>query len=432
MSISENNTNGSRSASPQLDEYSEPGVSQMPPPANGSTNPEACDEAAAVPAAGFATRAGINAAGGIDKTKLIFLGGGLAAAVLFFVFTAVVGKSPKKQTAGKQTAPQANHVELKEQKGSVTPLMETVRTSTPDNASGQLAPADIRRTRSTDGGTASRANSVPALRQIAARPGAVDSLGNVPSFADTQQKWEEPQPYGEPTPTPASQSQQQNTLKEPSLIFVRSQIQSRTDATNNVNSDSDSAPLLEITPGTRIQAKLETQISSAVQAPVVAVVEYTYAIGDKIVVPAGARVYGQLQQADRSGLVSVKFDEIQLLDGAREKIDAIGTGLDLGPIKGNVFGKNTGKNFLVRAASGMGSVLAEIAGNNSSAAFSEDDILRERVAENIGTAGDSEVMNLNANSRVVVSVPADTKIYIVFTKQEQNSAQLHKIASVTQ
>ncbi len=432
MSISENNTNGSRSLSPQLDELSEPGVSHMPPPANGSTNPEVSDEPAAVPASGFATRAGINATGGIDKTKLIFLGGGLAAAVLFFVFTAVIGKSPKKQTAGRPTASQTTQVELKTQKGSVTPLMETVRTPTPDNASGQLAPADIRRTRSSDGSMASRTNFQLAPRQIAVKPAAVGSLGNVPSFADTQQKWEEPQPYGEPTPTPASQSQQQNTLKEPSLIFVRSQIQSRAAATNNVNSDGDSAPLLQITPGTRIEAKLETQISSAVQAPVVAVVEYTYAIGDKIVVPAGARVYGQLQQADRSGLVGVKFDEIQLLDGAREKIDAIGTGLDLGPIKGNVFGKNTGKNFLVRAASGMGSVLAEIAGNNSSAAFSEDDILRERVAENIGTAGDSEVMNLNANSRVVVSVPADTKIYIVFTKQEPNSAQFHKIASATQ
>ena len=190
-------------------------------------------------------------------------------------------------------------------------------------------------------------------------------------------------------------------------------------AAPKVNSDDDGTPRLELTPGTRIQAKLETQISSAVQAPVVAVVEYTYAIGDRIIVPAGARVYGQLQQADRSGLVSVKFDEIELLDGAREKIDAIGTGLDLGPIKGNVYGKNTGKNFLVRAASGIGSVLAEVAGNNSSAAFSEDDMLRERLAENIGTAGDSEVMSLNANSRVVVSVPADTKIYVVFTKHEQ-------------
>jgi hypothetical protein len=191
-----------------------------------------------------------------------------------------------------------------------------------------------------------------------------------------------------------------------------------------------------MTPGMRIQAKLETQISSAVQEPVVAVVEYTYAIGDRVVVPAGARIYGKLVQADRSGLVNVEFDEIRLLDGnrdeKREKIDAIGLGLDLGPIKGAVSGKNTGKNFLVRAASGMGSVLAEIAGNNSSAAFSEDDMLRERLAENIGTAGDSEVMNLNANSRVVVTVPADTKIYVVFTKhQEKNSAELHKFSPAT-
>ena len=189
---------------------------------------------------------------------------------------------------------------------------------------------------------------------------------------------------------------------------------------------------MDLTPGTRIQAKLETQISSAVVAPVVAVVEYTYAIGDRIVVPAGARVYGQLQQADRSGLVSVKFDEIELLDGAREKIDAVGTGLDLGPIKGNVEGKNTGKNFLVRAASGIGSVLAEVAGNNTSGAFSEDDMLWERLAENVGTAGDSEVMSLNANSRVVVSVPADTKIYIVFTKREQTPAGLHAAVPTVQ
>jgi hypothetical protein len=124
-------------------------------------------------------------------------------------------------------------------------------------------------------------------------------------------------------------------------------------------------------------------------------------------------------------LVSVRFEEIELLDGVREKIDAVGTDLNLGPIKGNVYGKNTGKNFLVRAASGLGSVLAEVAGNNTGAAFSEDILLRERLAENIGAAGDSEVLSLNANNRVV-SVPADTKIYIVFTKQAQTPSELHK------
>jgi hypothetical protein len=124
----------------------------------------------------------------------------------------------------------------------------------------------------------------------------------------------------------------------------------------------------------------------------------------------------------------VKFDEIELLDGQREKIEAIGAGLDLGPIKGTVYGKNTGKNFLIKAASGVGSLAAMLVGNNSSAAFSEGDLLRERVADNVGNAGDSEMMSLNATSRIIVSVPADTKIYIVFTKHEESQTGLHRVA----
>jgi hypothetical protein len=371
----------------------------------------------------FATRTAAKGAEGIGKGKLILLGGGLAVAVLFFVFTAVVGKSPKKLATVKQPSQQAKQAQPPQPKGSVTPLMDTVQTPAPDNSSGQLGPGDIRRTRILDNSSGGK--------PIAGKPVVASSLGNVPSFADTQQKWEDPAPYGG-SPTAETPQTQQNSLKEPSLIFVRSVTQGPVLAAQKVNADEDGTPRLELTPGTRIQAKLETQISSAVQAPVVAVVEYTYAIGDRIIVPAGARVYGLLQQADRSGLVSVKFDEIELLDGAREKIDAVGTGLDLGPIKGNVYGKNTSKNFLVRAASGLGSVLAEVAGNNTSGAFSEGDMLRERLAENIGTAGDSEMMSLNANSRVVVSVPADTKIYVVFTKHERTPSELHKIGPTAQ
>jgi hypothetical protein len=433
MNISENKRNGNRGVPIEVEEPTESGVSDAPPlPRSESTGSETKVGSASAPILGFATRTDAKGTDGIGKSKLALLGGGLSVAVLFFVFTAIVGKSPKKEMVGKPPTQLAKQEGTKQSKGSVTPVMETVRTPAPDNSSGQLGPNDIRHTRSSDGGAVTNATSGPSQRLATTKPEKVGSLGNVPSFADTQQKWEEPQPYGESLPPSTSQTQQQqNGLKEPSLVFVRSQVQNPVTAATRISSDGDGAPMLEMTPGTRIQAKLETQISSAVQAPIVAVVEYTYAIGDRIVVPAGARVYGQLQQADRSGLVSVKFDEIELLDGARERIDAIGTGLDLGPIKGNVFGKNTGKNFLVRAASGLGSVLAEIAGNNSSAAFSEDDMLRERLAENIGTAGDSEVMNLNANSRVVVSVPADTKIYIVFTKHEGNSTELHKVSSAT-
>jgi len=389
-------------------------------------------EQPAIGMSAFATRADKSGSEGLSKGKLLLLGGGLAVAVLFFIITAIAGHTPKKQIAAKPPSQQQKQAETKPTKGSVTPVMDTVRTAAPDNAAGQLGPGDIRRTRALTGSTALESNSNAAENPATAKPRAGRTLASVPTFEETQQKWEDPAPYGEASNQPTTQSQQQNTLKEPSLVFVRSVSQSSGGTLSNTSASVDATPRLDLTPGTRIEAKLETQISSAVLTPVVAVVEYTYAIGDKIVLPAGARVYGSLQQADRSGLVSVKFEEVELLDGARVKIEAVGTGLDLGPIKGNVYGKNTGKNFLVRAASGIGSVLAEVAGNNSSAAFSESDMLRERLAENIGTAGDTEMMSLNANSRVVVSVPADTKIYIVFTKHTENTAELHKIASVVQ
>lgn len=422
MDINGNSKNGSRGLPTEVAETNEPTASER-----FVQSPESVGrKEEADPGPRFATRTAVKGADGITKGKLLLLGGGLAVAVLFFVFTAFVNKSPKKLAAVKPLSQQSNQDKSKAIQESVTPVMDTVRTPTPDNTSGQLGPSDIRRTRSSESGA--------GMKPPAGKTAVASSLGNVPSFADTQQKWEDPAPYGgTPTgETPQMQQTSLNSLKEPSLIFVRSVTQNQGMAAPRASADNGGAPRLELAPGTRIQAKLETQISSAVLAPVVAVVEYTYAIGDRIIVPAGARVYGQLQQADRSGLVSVKFDEIELLDGAREKIDAIGTGLDLGPIKGNVYGKNTGKNFLVRAVSGLGTVLAEVAGNNSSAAFSEDDMLRERLAENIGTAGDSEMMHLNANSRVVVSVPADTKIYVVFTKHEQTPSELHEVAPTAQ
>ena len=375
------------------------------------------------PAESYATRADLKGAAGVEKSKLILLGGGLLLAVLFFVFTAVSGRSPgRRNLTAKQPSQQAQRSSTNPFQGSVTPLMDAVRTPSSDNSGGQVHAGDIKRTRSTTG------NQKP----LASRPTANSSLGSVPSFSDTQQKWEEPQPYGTPAPgSPAPLRQQQNALKEPSLVFVRSPQPNHPESSTAGTTTEDNAPVLDLTPGTRIEAKLETQLSSVVEAPVVAVVQYTYALGNKVVVPAGARVYGHLEQANRTGYVSVKFYELELLDGAREKIDAVGTGLDLGPIQGKVFGKNTGRNFLVQAASGLGSAAAMLVGNNNSAAFSENDMLRQQVAENMGQAGDSEIMNLAVNSRVVVTVPADTKIYVVFTRHEQTPATLHRVASNT-
>lgn len=375
----------------------------------------------AAPAESYATRTDLKGAAGMEKNKLILLGGGLLLAVLFFVFTAVSGRSPgRRDLTGKRPSQQPQQPNFNPFHGSVTPLMDAAPTPSSDNTGGQIHAGDIERTRST----------TSSHKPPASRPAANSSLGSVPSFSDTQQKWEEPRPYGTPAPgSPAPVQQQQNALKEPSLVFVRSPRQNHPESSTAGTTTADDAPALDLTPGTRIEAKLETQISSVVEAPVVAVVQYTYALGNKVVVPAGARVYGHLEQANRTGYVSVKFYELELLDGAREKIDAVGTDLDLGPIRGKVFGKNTGRNFLVQAASGLGSAAAMLVGNNNSAAFSENDMLRQQVAENMGQAGDSEIMNLAVNSRVVVTVPADTKIYVVFTRHEQTPATLHRVAS---
>jgi hypothetical protein len=317
-------------------------------------------------------------------------------------------------------------------KGSVTPLMDVVRKPSAEDTHGQLSPEDIKRTRPTDQGMRA-AQPTDNPRPISPIAGSENALSSVPAFSDTQQRWEEPRPYGaSPDVTPPKVQEQQNSLKEASLVFVRNQSPNVSSSLSIPSASNDDGPTLNLTPGTRVEAKLVTEISSAVSIPVVAEVEYTYAIGDQIILPAGAKVYGQLQHADRSGNVGVKFDEIELQNGDKEKIDAIGVALDMGPIKGTVSGANTGKNFLIRAASGIGSVAAALIGNNASASFSEADLLRERVSENIGNAGDSELINLSVNSSASVSVPADRKIYIVFTKHEQTPATLHKVPSTTQ
>jgi hypothetical protein len=119
----------------------------------------------------FATRTDARAAEGVSKGKLMLLGGGLAVAVLFFVFTAVVGKSPKKVTAVKPPSQQAKQEQTTSTKSSVTPVMDVPRAQAPDNTSGQLGPGDIQRTRSLD----DRTNAKP----FAVKPAVANSLGSV-------------------------------------------------------------------------------------------------------------------------------------------------------------------------------------------------------------------------------------------------------------
>jgi len=156
---------------------------------------------------------------------------------------------------------------------------------------------------------------------------------------------------------------------------------------------------------TRLVARLQSVVNSAIKTPIVAAIEYNYEKDGQIVVPAGAKVLGTLQQADRSGNVAIHFDALQLPDGATQKIDAAAMSLSFGPLKGNVSGRKTGTNFLVRTFTGLGTVATYLVGaggtNGFNGPLSESALLRDRLATNIGIAGDQELNSLAFNQNIV-------------------------------
>ncbi len=115
--------------------------------------------------------------------------------------------------------------------------------------------------------------------------------------------------------------------------------------------------------------------------------------------------------------MTIEFDSLMMPDGASVPIEGVATDLNLGPPKGKVIGKNTGKNVLVRSLSGIGEVGALLAGRGSlGQPLSEGDMLRERVSNNVGEASDEQISRLALTEHVVVTIPANTPIYVVLEK----------------
>jgi hypothetical protein len=235
-----------------------------------------------------------------------------------------------------------------------------------------------------------------------------------------------PPPPNPTTPTaraqaPAARSAEIKTdLKKPSLVFVRAveAVQSGTVEPQPVLVQGSSVTDLLAT-GTRLVARLESPVSSAVEAPAVAVIEYNYERDGEIVVPAGARALGKLEQANRSGYVSLHFDALQMPDGSTEKIDASAMGLNYEPLKGHVSGRWRGTRFLVESLTGLGTMASYLVGNSSSgfnAPFSSSAFLRERLAGNVAIAGQNELNEMTLNQSVVVTLPGGTRFYLVLEK----------------
>jgi hypothetical protein len=166
--------------------------------------------------------------------------------------------------------------------------------------------------------------------------------------------------------------------------------------------------------GSRLVARLQSAISTAVKAPVVAAIEYNYESGGEIIIPAGTKAFGELQQSNRNGNVGIHFHTLQMPDGTTEKIDAGSMSLAYSPLKGSVSGGNTVKRILVRSMTGIGTMAAYLVGGPGGfggigGQLDNSVLLRERIASNAGLAGEQEMQSLVTNENVVVSVPGNTR-----------------------
>jgi hypothetical protein len=155
------------------------------------------------------------------------------------------------------------------------------------------------------------------------------------------------------------------------------------------------------------------------KTPVVASIEYNYERDGMIIVPAGTKAFGDIQQASSEGYVNVQFHTLRMPNQREEKIEGSAVSLDQKPLKGVVSGKNTGKKLLSRTLSGVGTVAAYVVGAGGGGltrTVTGETLLRDRLASNVALAGEQELTSAAYSQNISVTVPANTRFYVVLQK----------------
>jgi hypothetical protein len=97
--------------------------------------------------------------------------------------------------------------------------------------------------------------------------------------------------------------------------------------------------------------------------------------------------------------------------------------LDHEPLEGEVSGENTVKKVLSRALSGIGTMAAYVVGAGGAGLnrpVTGGTLLRDRLATNIAQAGEQEFANAAYSENIVVTIPAQTRFYVVL---EENALE---------
>ena len=86
---------------------------------------------------------------------------------------------------------------------------------------------------------------------------------------------------------------QHEAMDEPSLVFVAKN-EARTTSAQLPSTASDISVGIGLPPGTRLRARLESAVSTAIQAPAIAVIEYNYEQDGESQVPKRLVISNQL------------------------------------------------------------------------------------------------------------------------------------------
>jgi hypothetical protein len=369
----------------------------------------------------IATRARLRAKQQFQQNRFVIVGAGaLIVALLIFVAMSIPHRSPKQKTklgtaAVKEEQAQTANTSVDR---SLFPITDSGRPSAKESNEGFLNEKDLERS------VTRRSHPTSIQPGPSNGPG---TLGSIPPFGPDQPGWQAPPYQAGAAPVGIDAADLGKTEREAtektSLVYVRTVSAPQTESQSRDKIDLIPEIGLGLSTGTRLRARLESAASTAVRAPVLAVIEYTYEREGQIIVPAGAKAVGRIQEADRSGYVRLEFESLIMPDGATVPIQAVATDLDVRPLKGKVEGKNTGKNVLVRSLSGIGEAGSLLLGRGSlNQPLSESDLMRERVSNNIGEASDEEISRMAITSHIVVNVSADTPIYVVLEQTPKPEA----------
>jgi len=349
-----------------------------------------------------------------DKTARLVIGFVGVVAVAFLMLVLFSQKSkPRLKKSGEanlgrpkvaETAPASNDSIVPG--GSMQPMQEDKRQP------GQVNAHDVENTKKVRTGSSDVVSN--------GTPNGGKNLAQIPSFPPAPSNGDNwtPPPYGQNRNEATTDKTVTDGLAKPSLVFTAGGEKS-----SPVVSGGNIAPRLDLGVGSRLSARLASVVTTAVDQPVVAIIEYGYQHDGQIIVPAGSKAVGTVRQADRSGYLQLHFDHLEMPDGSSVGIDALATDTDLGPLRGKVTGTSRGKNFAVRALTGVGQMSAMLVGqNNLNGAVSEADVMRMQMSENVGRAGDEEITRQTMMEHPIVTLPAGLRIYVVFEKQPEEKS----------